>query len=56
MKIEKKIEYHPMKKSEKYQKLKTKIYLFLHKILTINNASKPQIIAFYTSLILGGIS
>ncbi|NES01875.1 MAG: hypothetical protein F6K22_02950 [Okeania sp. SIO2F4] len=56
MKINKKIEAPPMKKQKKYQKIKTKIYLFLHKTLTINNASKPQIIVFYTSLILGGIS
>ncbi|MEM1172029.1 MAG: cache domain-containing protein [Cyanobacteria bacterium P01_H01_bin.35] len=56
MKINKKIEYSPIKGQKKYQKIKTQIYFFLHKILTINNASKPQIIVFYTSLILGGIS
>ncbi|MDJ0515024.1 MAG: cache domain-containing protein [Trichodesmium sp. MO_231.B1] len=56
MKINKKIEDRPMKEQKKYQKIKTQIYLFLHKKLTINNASKPQIIVFYTSLILGGIS
>ncbi|MGD1807244.1 hypothetical protein ACP6PL_17650 [Dapis sp. BLCC M126] len=56
MKINKKIEYNPIKEHKKYQKIITQIYFFLHKILTINNASKPQILAFYTSLILGGIS
>ncbi|MGD1713120.1 PDC sensor domain-containing protein [Dapis sp. BLCC M172] len=56
MKINKKIEDNPIKVQKKYQKIKTQIYLFLHRILTINNASKPQILAFYTSLILGGIS
>ncbi len=56
MKINKKIEYRLLKQNKKYQELKTQIYLFLHKILTINSASRPQIIAFYTSLILGGIS
>ncbi|MEB3343703.1 hypothetical protein [Okeania sp.] len=49
-------ENKPIKEEKKYQKIKTQIYLFLHQVLTINNASKPQIIAFYTSLILGGIS
>jgi len=56
MKIHKIIKYNPIKENKKYQKIKTQIYLFLHKTLTINNASKPQIIAFYTSLILGGLS
>ncbi|NEQ36891.1 MAG: hypothetical protein F6K40_11625 [Okeania sp. SIO3I5] len=56
MKINKQIEEQPMKEQNKYQKIITKIYLFLYKKLTINNASKPQIAAFYTSLILGGIS
>ena len=56
MEINKPIQDRPMKEQNKYQKITTKIYLFLYKKLTINNASKPQIIAFYTSLILGGIS
>lgn len=60
MKINKQIKYdlikHEIKPPKKAQIIKQKIYKFLHNKLTINNASKPQIIAFYTSLILGGIS
>ncbi|NEQ72471.1 MAG: hypothetical protein F6K23_04915 [Okeania sp. SIO2C9] len=60
MKIDKKIQYDVIKYDKKIQKkakiIKQKLYKFLHKTLTINNASKPQIIAFYTSLTLGGIS
>ena len=59
MRINKKIQYDvkdEKKLQEKAKIIKQKIYKFLHKTLTINNASKPQIIAFYTSLTLGGIS
>lgn len=56
MKINKKIQDNIIINGKKTQKIKQKIYKFLYKKVTINNASKPQIIAFYTSLILGGIS
>ncbi|MGB3507920.1 MAG: Cache 3/Cache 2 fusion domain-containing protein [Microcoleaceae cyanobacterium] len=56
MKISKKIKDNIIKNGKKPQIIKQKIYKFLHKKVTINNATKPQIIAFYTSLILGGIS
>ncbi|NET45272.1 Cache 3/Cache 2 fusion domain-containing protein [Okeania sp. SIO2B3] len=60
MKIKKKIQNDVIKDDKiipkKAKIIKQKIYKFLHKTLTINNASKPQIIAFYTSLILGGVS
>ena len=56
MNIHKKIQHNLIKERTDAQTMKNKIYVFLHKKLTINNATKPQIIAFYTSLILGGIS
>ncbi len=56
MKINKKIQYNLIKEQKKNQIIKKKIYNFIYKTVTINNATKPQIIAFYTSLIMGGIS
>ncbi|MDJ0554792.1 MAG: Cache 3/Cache 2 fusion domain-containing protein [Microcoleaceae cyanobacterium MO_207.B10] len=56
MRINKKIQNNLVEEKNIQKNIKHKIYNFLYKTVTINNASRPQIIAFYTSLILGGIS